>query len=97
MRNPDMYYYCEVALPKGNEAVEACVARAERDHIPLRVLIKEAVINAYEDAPVAESRVSRPKAKRTSAKPRAKKHTASDSVSASAVSSAAAFLDDEGF
>lgn len=96
MRNPDKYHYVEVALPKENSAIERMVAESERLDLPLRVLIKQACINAYtpdEDAPEESTRSAKPKKKPPTRK---KKATGSNAVPDGAADSASAFLD-EGF
>lgn len=86
-RDLDKYYYVEVALPKGNPAIEAMVAQSESQTIALRVLIKQAVINAYtEDDNVESPKVVKSKRK---ANPTAK-------ISDKQTSTADSFLD-EGF
>jgi len=92
-RNPEKYLYVEVALPRDNAAVQRLVAESERLDIALRVLIKQAALTAYsgeeEEEPVRRS------ASRSAKKQR--KAASSLEVPASALDSAAAFLDDEGF
>jgi hypothetical protein len=95
-RDTSKYVYVEVALPLHNESIQAMLAASERDSIPLRVLIKQAVISFYNEEAPSESHAPRPKAKRTTNKPKTKKKTL-DSIPEAAISSAAAFLDDEGF
>lgn len=92
-RNPEKYHYVEVALPKENPAIERMVAEAERLDLPLRVLIKQACINAYTPDEDEPERVVKPKKPAT----RKKKAVAdSSTVPEHAEDSASAFLD-EGF
>jgi hypothetical protein len=96
VRDPNRFYYVEVALPKGNEAVEAMMARAERDAIAPRVLVKEAVIAYYSDSPVSTP-TTRSRTKATRRSTRKPRPVTNENVSEAAFSSADAFLDDEGF
>lgn len=88
MRNTDKFYYVEVALPKGNPAIENMVAESERTTVPLRVLIKKACIDQYSDVE-DEPRSVRPV--RKSRKIEAKQN---DQVSSEAKATADAFLDE---
>jgi hypothetical protein len=96
MRNPDKYHYVEVALPKENAAIEKMVAESERLDLPLRVLIKQACINAYTDEDASEEKPRRVKPRSAKPTTRKKKASGSDAVPDGAVDSASAFLD-EGF
>lgn len=97
MRNPDKYYYVEVALPKDNPAIESMVAESERLDLPLRVLIKQACINTYTpDEDMSEELPARSAKPKKRAAPHKKKVTGSDDVPSTAFDSASAFLD-EGF
>jgi hypothetical protein len=94
-RNPEKFYYVEVALPKDNAAVEQMVAESERLSTPLHILIRQACLNMYSGEAAAQP--STRKASTGKKTPRAKKPAASNAVPTGAVDSANAFLDDDGF
>ncbi len=94
-RDFDKYYYVEVSLPKGDDAIEFMVSEAERLHIPLPIFIRQACITLY-SGDVAAHPSTRKASTRKKTTPRTKK-VASNAVPDSAVDSANAFLDDDGF
>lgn len=96
-RDTDKYVYVEVALPKASPSTQKIVAESEESGVALRVLVKQAVHTVYRDDEANRQQAPAPRriAKRTP-KQKVQQHDG-DKVSDASLSTADAFLDDEGF
>jgi hypothetical protein len=91
MRDTEKYLYVEIALPREHPAVQQMLAEAERLDLPLRTIIKTAILEVYGDTEF----------ERKPRKPIKKKDSPPSTeggveVSAQALNSADDFLDDMG-
>lgn len=95
-RDTDKYVYVEVALPKASPSTQKIVAESEESGVALRVLVKQAVHTVYRDDDTSKPQPTTPRRSvKRAPKPRAQQ--SGDTVSDASISTADAFLDDEGF